>query len=76
MRSSAHFLPLVCLPVVIERPGNYITRCGEVVTVGAVSSRNDFGCSGLYSDGVRERWHRSGRVFASCETANDVVRIA
>lgn len=73
---SAYFAPLVVLPVIVAEPGNYVTRCGETVSVSAVSWRNDFGCTGLYSNGVRERWHRSGRIFAGQETANDIVRPA
>lgn len=75
-RNTAYFAPLVCLPTVIVEPGDYITRCGEIVSVSVVSSRHDFGCKGNYTNEVRESWHRTGRLFASRETANDIVRTA
>lgn len=72
--SSAHFTPLVLKPIVIAEPGVYVTRCGEPVIVRAVSRRHNFGCVGHYLNGVAERWHKSGRIFAGTETANDIVR--
>jgi len=71
--SSAYFAPLVTVSTVINAPGMYVTRCGEVVTIHAVSSRHDFGCHGAYPNGTAESWHRSGRLFASQETTNDIV---
>lgn len=72
---SAYFAPLVTLPVVVAVPGAYLTRGNEVVTVVVASARNDFGCRGTYSNGVREGWHRSGRIFAGQESANDIVQL-
>jgi hypothetical protein len=74
--SSAYFAPLVTAPIVITDPGQYVTRGGEVVMVNKVSQKNDFGCRGQYQNGVRERWHRSGRIFAGQESMNDIVRRA
>lgn len=70
---SAYFVPLVLIPVVIDSPGKYLTRCGETVEIVASSHRHDFGCHGHYANGVRESWHKSGRIFASQQTANDIV---
>jgi hypothetical protein len=42
---SAYFAPLVNLPVIINGPGRYITRGGELVKVEVASWRNDFGCT-------------------------------
>jgi hypothetical protein len=75
MRSS-YFAPLVTLPVIIAAPGNYVTRDGQVVTIDTASSRHNFRCKGSYKNGVREGWHKSGRIFAGYETANDVVKAA
>ena len=72
--SSAYFAPLVTRPVIITEPGTYITRCGERVTIETVSTRHDFGCRGVYSNGIVERWHKSGRIFAGVETQNDIIR--
>jgi hypothetical protein len=72
----AYFAPLVTLPIIIDGPRSYITRCGDVVSITASSAKNDFGCIGAYQDGVKERWHRSGRINASRETSNDVIRRA
>jgi hypothetical protein len=74
-KPSTYFVPLFNLPTVILAPGPYLTRCGEVVLVTVVSPRHDFGCChGVYPNGVAERWHRSGRIMASRETENDIVR--
>ena len=75
-RNSAYFASLVNLPTVILEPGTYVTRRGDFVSVSAVSSRHDFGCTGQYHDGANEAWHRSGRIFASRESANDIVSAA
>jgi hypothetical protein len=74
--SPAYFVPLVPLPIVISEPGDYITRCGELVTVEQASRKNDFGNVGYYGateEQITERWHRSGRVSATRESVNDVV---
>jgi hypothetical protein len=70
---SAYFAPLVTLPVIIDAPGQYLTRCGEIVTVRRTSMRNGFECTGEYSSGVVEAWHRSGRLYSSLTSRNDIV---
>lgn len=73
--NSAYFAPLVTLPTVIDGPGAYVTRCGETVLIDAASSKHCFGCRGVYENGgIADSWHRSGRILASRETANDIVR--
>lgn len=72
--TSAYYAPLVLAPMVIVAPGEYVTRCGETVTVTAASARHEHGCVGQYPNEVREAWHRSGRIFANMETQNDIVR--
>ncbi len=74
MRSNGYIWPLVCRPIVITAAGDYLTRGGEVVSIQSLSSNNDFGCIGTYSTKQRERWHRSGRIFANVETPNDIVK--
>lgn len=74
--TAAYFAPLVGLPAVITEPGAYLTRCGEPVQIKATSRRHDFGCAGLYPEGQAEHWHKSGRLFASRESLNDIVRRA
>jgi len=71
--TSAYFASLVSKPSVIVEPGNYITRSGEVVTINVASTRHDLGCKGSYANGTSESWHKSGRIFATSETANDIV---
>ncbi len=70
---SSYFAPLVLQPTVIDGPGKYVTRCGETVEITQSSHRHDFGCYGIYGDNVKDRWHKSGRIFACRESANDVV---
>lgn len=69
----SYFASLVVRPTVISGPGKYVTRCGEIVEIVQSSHRHDYGCAGTYSNRTTERWHKSGRLFASRETANDVV---
>lgn len=67
------FKSLCVLPTIVIGPGQYITRCGEVVTVTVASGRYPCGCSGSYANGVVERWHQSGRIYEGRFTANDIV---
>ncbi len=73
MPDHAYFAPLVVLPVVIDQPGDYRTREDLIVQVRTASTRHDFGCLGTYPNGVKERWHKSGRIFAGQRTVNDIV---
>lgn len=74
--SSANFAPFVSLPVVILEPGRYVTRCGEVVTVEQASTQHKFACVGTYGNGVRERWHKTGRLYFDFESPNDILHAA
>ncbi|WP_338924705.1 hypothetical protein V0M98_34365 (plasmid) [Pseudomonas silesiensis] len=75
--SSGYFAPLVTRPDIVTAPGEYFTRKGERVVVTKVSTHHDFGCVGAYVDcGTRESWHKSGRIRATSETLNDIVRRA
>jgi hypothetical protein len=75
--TSAYFAPFVTLPVIIDAPGKYITRNGELVIVDTVSTKHDFGCLGYYyyydSNEIPEQWHKSGRLYFSTESNNDIV---
>lgn len=74
--SACGFASFVVLPVVITEPGEYLTRCGERVTVEASSQRHEFGCKGFYGSAdskIAESWHRSGRLLFGRETQNDIV---
>lgn len=65
---------LYILPTIITEPGQYVTRCGETVTVDvAISSAVRRNCTGHYSNGVAECWHRSGRLYQGQTCANDIV---
>ena len=70
---SAYFTSLVTLPTIITSPGQYRTRGGAVVTVSHVSTRPDFRCHGSYANGVRDGWHKSGRLYAGALSQNDIV---
>jgi len=71
--TAAYFAPLVTLPVLIDAPGDYLTRSGERVTIRRPSWRNEFGCIGQYANGTAESWHRSGRLFAGQQSDNDIT---
>jgi predicted nucleic acid-binding protein len=71
---SIYFIPLFTLPVIINEPGEYLTRGGDRVTIDRASTRHDYGCVGSYvACGTAEKWHKSGRILATSETSNDVV---
>jgi hypothetical protein len=74
--AASYFAPLVTKPAIITSPGDYVTRGGEIVTIKQVSKRHDFGCCGAYASGAAERWHKSGRIMATSETGNDILRRA
>lgn len=71
---SLYVYPLIFLPVVIDGPGDYLTRGGERVAISHASTRHDFQCTGSYSTcGTNDGWHKSGRLFAGPESRNDIV---
>lgn len=83
MKYPGYFAPLVVLPRIVTEPGPYVTRQGEEVAVESIREAIDgsrlwwgFGCRGEYSNGIAESWHTSGRIRATSETANDIVRRA
>lgn len=75
--SSAYFAPLVLLPTVIDSPGRYRTRGGEIVIIDTAPTHirhHAHDCFGTYeAEGIRDRWHRSGRIYAGMECENDIV---
>lgn len=72
---TTYFIPLFSLPAIVNEPGEYLTRGGERVMVERVSARHDFNCVGQYaSSSIAERWHKTGRIMATSETANDIVK--
>jgi len=72
--TSAYFASFILLEVIIDAPGEYVTRCGDRVTIEKESTRHDFGCIGRYDDcGTQERWHKSGRLLAGQLSPNDIV---
>lgn len=78
MNPIAWSTSFILLPTIITEPGDYITRCGERVTIytTAAQTRAPFNCYGHYSNGTVETWHKSGRLYFGQECANDIVRKA
>lgn len=74
--TTAAFCAFICLPVLIDAPGQYITRGGDVVTITHTSVRHDFRCCGTYSNGIAEGWNKTGRLYFGVESINDIVRRA
>lgn len=59
---------------IIDTPGKYKTRCGEVVQIETVSRRHyGFHCHGKYSCGIPECWNDRGRVLPFSKSANDII---
>lgn len=67
--------PHCLLPVLVERPGLYLTRGGDRVRVTAVVGPGVFTAwaRGEYEDGTPEAWRTSGRIFRGIESPNDIV---
>jgi hypothetical protein len=66
------------LPVVVDAPGQYVTRGGDVVTIERITSHRGWGyknrAEGQYSNGVAECWSaRGGRVLPWYLSQNDIV---
>lgn len=69
------------LTEIVTAPGEYLTRCGERVTIESVEmcpsgtrpKWHSFAAVGSYSNGVPERWHCTGRVHVYTECKNDIV---
>lgn len=71
------------LPVVIDRPGNYVTRDGSRVVIFSLNERPEgytmltFDARGSYArkndTSKPEYWHISGRLHAFAEHPKDVV---
>lgn len=69
----AYFSP--SLPVIIDEPGMYATRDGEMVEIFGIVKSSTFGCLGHYPNGLGDSWHKSGRLnFFDVESRNDIVR--
>lgn len=78
-------IPLNSLPVIVDGPGDYVTRDGHRVTVRAVRAAtlgtNAFGVEGsAWSErgGVRRArgndvWHESGRHMVTRDSGRDLV---
>lgn len=73
MKTAGWWMSLVTLPVVIDSPGDYVTRCGELVLIDLVSTKHNFGCVGIYASGQTDRWHKSGRLYFDVLSDNDIV---
>lgn len=71
---SAYCYPFIFQEVIIDGPGEYLTRGGERVTIDQASSSLSFDCAGRYADcGTQDRWSKSGRLFAGTLSQNDIV---
>lgn len=71
---SAYCYPFIFQEVIIDGPGEYLTRGGERVTIDHASTHHNFGCIGRYADcGTQDHWSKSGRLFAGTLSQNDIV---
>lgn len=62
------------LPKIVTESGKYLTRYGDLIVVDAIGHIAKFSCVGSYPDGVKESWHRSGRLYANVKCANDIIQ--
>jgi hypothetical protein len=75
------------LPCIIDAPGRYETRCGEIVAIETIDKipgtdiprTRYYACRGYYtstfpSPNIAESWHVSGRLYPRIQSPNDIVR--
>lgn len=70
---NSYFTAFVNLPTIITEPGKYRTRSGEIVNIVESSTRHVFGCMGTYPEGIEDRWHKTGRLYAHTLSPNDII---
>lgn len=70
------FVQHIILPTIVTRPGRYVTRCGEVVTVERITTGLHASAYGYYSNGIEERWDACGRLLPHSLSKNDIVQSA
>jgi hypothetical protein len=65
----------VVLPTIVTGPGEYVTRCGERVTINEVrpGRGEPYAAQGVYANGVEEAWDVSGRLYPTILSNNDIV---
>ena len=73
LNPNAWMARFVTMPTIITGPGQYVTRGGERVTIHQASSNHDFGCLGSYSNGIRDGWHKCGRLNFGQLSNNDII---
>lgn len=61
---------LIALPTVIIATGQYVTRCGDVVTIAHI---NKGWADGRHSNGIPEKWDVSGRLLPFSQSQNDII---
>jgi hypothetical protein len=61
------------LPRLITEPGQYLSRCGEIITITDVTDKYAFG---TYPNGVKEHWDLTGRIWFNKECDNDIIEKA
>jgi hypothetical protein len=64
---------ITCRPNIITEPGTYETRKGERVEIIALVG-GIFCCHGTYSNGVADKWSKSGHIYFVTECDNDIIR--
>lgn len=73
--------PLADLPVIIDAPGEYVTRLGKKVTIHAIHGPGFFEAKGsvwktankMGNNPQYSIWHVSGRHMPLAETTRDIV---
>ena len=61
-------------PTIVNKPGVYVTRCGETVLVTEVGrSIKCRDCEGVYNNGIKESWNSTGRLYTGLLSQNDIV---
>jgi len=72
---------IVQLPIVIDGPGEYLTRGGGHVLIHDIDGRGTFSCRGsfyrMYRGKYRPKdfglWHHSGRYRPLAEHSRDII---
>ena len=68
----SRIVSLITLPTIITAVGEYVTRNGEIVTVESIDNHS-FSCSGRYSNDIDESWDKTGRLYPTTLSDNDII---
>lgn len=61
-------------PEIIDAPGKYWTRGGEVVEIISKNKFGSFGWKGVFPNGIVDSWHRGGFFCYHSQSDHDILQ--